>query len=164
MPLLVKILCYLISGLLTLYGLFGLTPEFDDISKNPKFNNILHALLVVIWRISFTVSGVALFFLARYYSELSDTQMGILLVVTFNLIIIGIIVAIVTFVVYCFACLWFAFDLFLVDLLWPLIFEPIWEKIGGIADKIGLTPKLKKCYAGVQNLTKRLFYFLFRNL
>ena len=153
MPLLVKILCYLISGLFALYGLFGITPEFTGISENPKFDNILHALLVVLWRISFTAVGVALYLLARYYSELSDTQKIILFIVTFHHIIMiftfGIIkfVGIVTYggllkilgFIFLIAELW----------LWDLIFKPIWKKTKPFANKIGLTPILKTCYTNV---------------
>ena len=153
MPLLVKILCYLFSGLLTLYGLFGITPGFDDISKNQKFNKILHYLLVVLWRISFTASGVALFLLARNYSGLSDKQMIILLIVTFHLIIMIITIAFIGLLGFC------AFGVLVIMLrfilgisellLWPIIFKPIWKKIKPFANKIGLTPILETCYTNV---------------
>lgn len=146
MPLLVKILCYLISGLLTLYGLFGITPEFTDISNNPKLDNILHTLLVVLWRISFTAIGVALFILARYYSELSDTQMTILYIVIFHhFIIFATILA--GFAVFGVLMIILTIILLISELLlWPLIFQPMWKKIKPFADKIGLTRILKTCY------------------
>jgi hypothetical protein len=149
MPLLVKILCYLFSGLLTLYGLFGITPGFDDISKNQKFNKILHSLLVVLWRISFTISGVALFLLARYYAELSDTQMHILLTAILNHIILFVIILLGWFVLETIKLIIFFTLLISEILLWGLIFEPIWKKIKPFTNRIGLTPILKKCYTNV---------------
>jgi hypothetical protein len=146
-----KILAYIISILLVLYGLFGkVLIGYSDFlpEASEELRRILYKILVVVWRIGFTASGVALFILVKRYSELSQIQHEILVAIVLNPLLIFIAVGVGFAVI---GVLWMILMLlggglciFFHEVLCPYLFEPLFNKLGWLFDKIGLTSKLEE--------------------
>ena len=156
-----KILAYITSILLVLYGLFGKVLRYEEFIPytSEKLRKVLYAILVVFWRISFTASGIALFIIVKKFSDLSQVQFEILVAIVFNplliLIAIGVGFVIVGGLYFLLMLLGGCLGLFFFEVLSPYIFEPLFEKLGRLSDKIGLTPKLDKLSKRIdESLTK----------
>lgn len=86
MSLLIKIFCGIIAIILSGYGIYTKCPDFNKI-------NVLHGTFVkVLWRISLTSSGLALWLLVWFYPEWSDTQKLILIGITCSVIITFVVI------------------------------------------------------------------------
>ena len=165
MPVLLKILLYVIGIVVILHGFFGNNSGLiEDLIEEYIPDGILYKVLTVLHRICFVVSGIAIFLLVNRYSQLSNVQIWILIGIIFNPLILLLIVVIGGSIGYAGVCvlqlIWIAIKALFMA-LWCEIIEPIFYNIKCLFDKIGITPKLKN---GLRWLHDRLPKCKQRNL